>query len=399
MPGQATEQRKKTGRKQPPQPSIAENRLKITLAAAMFAGLALSPKLWLSARVYPLTPVWRHMGAIPVPLDYILYAALLALLVVIAVISRPAKFIAAFAVLAIVVALFDQSRWQPWFYQYLAMLIAVGLYDHRREALNTGRLIVVCTYLWSGLQKTNADFVRHVFPFMIEPLTRLPPASIGTAMNSMGILAPLIECAIGIGLLTRRFRTAAVFAGLAMHAFILLAIGPLGQNSNSVVWPWNVAMMCLLVVLFWKRPELSAREIVWPVDMYQKIVFALFAIAPVLSFFNLWDGYLSSALYSGTRNSANIYVSDALRDRLPPEIREHIYPSNKPGTDILIPREWSMSVLNAGINAEPRIYKSLGRYICRYAKNPDDVKLWIKQTNVLFSADKQVAYEIGRAHV
>ncbi len=207
MPGPATEQRKKTGRRQPPRPSTAESRLKITLAAAMFAGLALSPKLWLSERAYPLTPVLRQMGAIPAPLDYIVYAALLALLVAIAVIPRPAKFIGAFAILAIVVAMFDQSRWQPWFYQYLAMLIAIALYDHRREALNTGRLIVVCTYLWSGLQKTNVDFVRHVFPFMIEPLTKLLPASIGAAMNSMGILAPLIECAIGVLAGRRRSRT------------------------------------------------------------------------------------------------------------------------------------------------------------------------------------------------
>jgi hypothetical protein len=138
----------------------------------------------------------------------------------------------------------------------------------------------------------------------------------------------------------------------------------------------------------------SPKAIVWPSEgIYQRAVLALFGIAPLLSFFNLWDGYLSSALYSGVRNTGVVYVTDPLRDRLPKEIVAHIYPSNKAGTSILILREWSMSELNAGIYPEPRIYKSLARYVCTYAHDPSEMKLWIKQANVLFSADKQVSYD------
>lgn len=119
----------------------------------------------------------------------------------------------------------------------------------------------------------------------------------------------------------------------------------------------------------------------------------LFGIVPMLSFFNLWDAYLSSALYSGVRNTGAVYVSDALKDRLPKEIVPHVYPSNKAGTGILILREWSMTELNAGIYPEPRIYKSLARYICSYTHDASEMKLWIKQSNVLFVADKQVSYD------
>jgi hypothetical protein len=359
----------------------------------MFAGLALSPKLWLSERFYPQTPVLPFLRPIPGPLDYILYGAMLALLIAIAVVDRPAKLIGLFAVLATAVALFDQSRWQPWFYQYLIMLIALGL-GGREHVLNTSRLVMVCTYFWSGMQKANLDFVRHVFPFLMEPITNLIPPSLGAILNSLGWIAPLIELGIGIGLLTRRFRTAAVYAAVGMHGFILLAIGPFGQNANSVVWPWNVAMICFLFILFWKHDEVPAREIVWPREgVYQRVVLVLFGIAPLFSFFNWWDGYLSSALYSGLRNTAVVYVTDALKKRLPKEIVEHVYPSNKQGTGILILREWSMSELNAGIYPEPRIYKSLARYICTYAQEPSEVKLWIKQSNVLFTADRQVSYD------
>ena len=306
------------------------------------------------------------------------------MLAAIALAARPAKLIGAFVFLAIAVAMFDQSRWQPWLYQYLIMLIAVGFCD-RVEALNTCRLVVVCTYFWSGLQKANADFVHNVFPFMMGPLARFVPVQ-------LGFIAPLFEMAIGVGLLTRRFRIYAIYTAIAMHGFILLAIGPLGQSSNSVVWPWNIAMICFVIILFRERPEVSGRDILWA-GIYQRVVLVLFGIVPMLSFFNLWDAYLSSALYSGVRNTGAVYVSDALKDRLPQEIVPHVYPSNKPGTGILILREWSMNELNAGIYPEPRIYKSLARYICSYTRDPSEMKLWIKQSNVLFVADKQVSYD------
>ena len=100
-------------RKSPP-PSAAERRLKYVIAGGLLAGLALSPKLWLSERVYPTTPVSPLLGSIPAPLDLIIYLALLGILVTIAEVARPAKLIGLFALLAIVTALFDQSRWQPW---------------------------------------------------------------------------------------------------------------------------------------------------------------------------------------------------------------------------------------------------------------------------------------------
>lgn len=387
-------------RRKSPQPSAAERHLKYVIAGGLLAGLALSPKLWLSDRVYPATPVSPLLGSIPAPLDLIIYLALLGVLVTIAAVARPAKLIGLFALLAIVTAVFDQSRCQPWFYQYLVMLAAVGLYDRDRgdhddvhhPALNACRLIVACTYFWSGLQKAHAGFMTDVFPVLVQPLAHRLPPSIGPILNSLGILAPWIETAIGIGLLTRRFRRYAIFAAFGMHAFILFALGPLGKNWNTVVWPWNIAMLCFLMILFWKRPGLSAREIIWPRVRYQGIVLLLFGIAPILSFFNMWDSYLSSALYSGLRNTANIYVTNALADRFPRDILRQVYLTDKKGTNRINLLEWSMSEMNVPIYPEPRIYKNLARHICAYVHQPSEMELVIK-TRVLFSADKQVSYD------
>jgi hypothetical protein len=54
------------------QPSRVELYVKIAIVAGLFAGLSWSPNLWLSDRLYPLTPVWRFLGPIPAPLDHII---------------------------------------------------------------------------------------------------------------------------------------------------------------------------------------------------------------------------------------------------------------------------------------------------------------------------------------
>jgi len=43
-----------------------------------------------------------------------------------------------------------------------------------------------------------------------------------------------------------------------------------------------------------------------------------------LSFVNLWDSYLSAALYSGTIPMAEIYTNDSGKDALPREVKPYL---------------------------------------------------------------------------
>src|SRR5262249_47743996 len=151
-----------------------------------------------------------------------------------------------------------------------------------------------------------------------QPLTSVIPPALVPVMNSLAYAAPAIEALIAIGLLTQKFRQAAIYTALAMHSLILVSIGPLGRDYNSVVWPWNLAMCAFLVILFWKTPFLSAREILWPSRApFQRVVLLLLGFLPALSFFNLWDAYLSVSLYAGRRNEVTLFIDNALADRLP----------------------------------------------------------------------------------
>jgi hypothetical protein len=360
--------------------------LRAVVAAGLMAGLLLSPKLWVSTRFYPLTPVAPFLKPLPYPFDYAVYILLLALLAVTAVAQRrrsPRWWIAASVLLLAALCAQDQSRLQPWCYQYAFMLIALAVpqggasLPEAEGSLNACRLIVAAIYFWSGAQKLNPYFAPGTFTWLAHPLAAHFPA---LAIKA-GYAAPFVEMACAIGLLTRRVRMPAIAALIAMHACILLAIGPLGRGFNTVVWPWNIAMVVFLLLLF-RHSEASAREILRGRARFHRLAFVLFGLAPALSFFSLWDSYLSAALYSGNKNQGAIYMSEAVADHLPDEVDDDVS-EEADGIDKLLVNDWSFDELNAPAYPEIRIYKNVARKLCGFAAKPSDVRLEVQGKAVL----------------
>ncbi len=305
----------------------AENRLawlRIALAAGLVAGLLLSPNLWISTRSYPLTPLWDAVPPLPYPADHALFGLLMVLVTGVGV--ARGRAIGWLGISALVIAAFfvvqDESRLQPWFYQYSFMLAAFCLFGLGRvgasDALNACRLIVVATYFWSGLQKANASFIQSTHPWLVEPLTTRLPDWAGSALLAGGYAVPVVEAVIGIGLLTRRFRKLAVMGALLMHAFVMLCIGPLGHDHNTVVWPWNFAMVAFVLILFWRAPDDTIPSTILDPGRnfsagfaFRAAVLVLFAFMPLFNFFGLWASYLSSGLYTGTSKQGYILVWDS----------------------------------------------------------------------------------------
>jgi hypothetical protein len=354
-------------------------RLRAVVAAGLMAGLLLSPKLWVSTRIYPLTPVVQFLKPLPYPLDYAVYILLLALLAVTAAargLPSPRWWIAASVLLLAALCAQDQSRLQPWCYQYAFMLAALA-FANTDTSLNVCRLIVAAIYFWSGAQKLNPYFAPGAFTWLAHPLAaHFPALAIKT-----GYAAPFVEMACAIGLLTRRFRMPAIVGLIAMHAGILLAIGPLGHGFNTVVWPWNIAMVVFLLLLF-RHSETRGREILWGPGRFQRLVLVLFGLAPALSFFNLWDSYLSAALYSGNKNQGAVYMSAGVAEHLPDEVDDDVS-EEADGIDKLLVNDWSFDELNAPAYPEVRVYKNVARKLCEFAAKPSDVRLEVQGKAVL----------------
>lgn len=342
--------------------------LRVTIILGMLAGFVLSPRLWLGPRFYPVTPVAGFFN----PYDRLTFVALVIALLVVAFVPRREVFAAAFALLALV-ALQDQSRWQPWLYQYGLMLLAVWLGDDER-ARSTCWLIIAFTYLWSGLAKLNPNFAANAWatftPHWLRPLW---------------LAAPIVETATGAALLTLRWRKMGTVAAIAMHVFILAAIGPFGQRFNAVVWPWNLVMIALLLLLY-------SREPIWGKPfLYQKFVFVVLGLLPVLSFFNLWDHYLSSALYSGNRTSGTIYFNDAVFERLPEPVQDSVTDEG-PDRGGLELNDWSYADLKVPSYPETRIYRNVVRAICGYGGQDPSIELVVQEQWALQRGGRRLVY-------
>jgi uncharacterized membrane protein YphA (DoxX/SURF4 family) len=356
--------------------------LRVAIAVGAIAGMVLSHKLWVSGRFYPLTPVFPFLKPVPSPFDYFLFGATLVALAASAITPR---LIPIFASLAVVLAVCDQSRLQPWFYEYFFLLLGVAF-----AAPNACRLIVASTYVWSGIQKMNAGFIHDAFPWMLEPFLRHLPQGAHAMVHPLAMAAPFVELWIGIALLGRKFRTAGIVAAVAMHVFILIALSPWGQNYNHVVWPWNIAMVAAVVILFWKSNE-PAKQILWGDGPIHVAILLLFGIAPLLSLFGLWDHYLSAAMYPDNHNRGTIFVSDKILDRLPDGIADYVRVETPEIGSIDI-AEWSDGELNVPPYPEVRIYKNIARKICTYAASPTDVRLSITSKSTIGSRITGTSY-------
>jgi hypothetical protein len=356
--------------------------LRITLSLACVSGLLLSRKLWISTRSFPLSPVSEKLPVLASPFDQLLFAAFLILLFIVAVKSRPLIPLFIFLIIGLFLCLTDQSRLQPWFYQYVVMLAALTFYlrkssdENQRMLLNTCRLIIAASYFWSGLQKLGIGFTDRIFPSLVNPYLNFVFGRIDLVPRPLILVIPLLEVAIGIGLLTRRFRNISVVLAIMTHLLILALLIPL--RRNSVVWPWNVAMSVFALILFWRASDFSMREILRPMKLdFHTVAWVLFLVLPLLSFANLWDSYLSASLYSGHVQAALIDVSEPVKQRLPPAIQPYV--RYNPATDKLqinVTR-WSLLETNVPTYPEQRIFVNVAKKICVYAEGPSDVILTI----------------------
>jgi hypothetical protein len=362
--------------------------LKTAVTVAFCIGLSMSPALWIGPRSYPLAPVSSMLPVIDGVVARGLYAALFAFAALALVAPKPRWSIAAFLAVIAVFCLMDQTRWQPWVFQYSFLLAAVAFYPGNdpdadsQQALDIARLIVAGTYVFSGLQKINFNFMAHDFPWIVTPITGLFPSALDF-LGAFGMAVPFLQLGFGIGLLTRRFRRVALVLAVAMHLFILAMFGPFGLDWNNIVWPWTAAMAVFDILLFSGTPEFSWREIGWRDPVHIAAV-VLFAMLPALSFFNLWDSYLSSALYSGNLTEAQIYLTDAGKASLPAAIRSYAVQTS-PDTNVLNLQRWAIEDLNVTPYPETRVYKAIARSVCGQLRDPNQLVLIVREQRMFFS--------------
>lgn len=349
---------------------LASDELRLAAMARLVAGsmllcMAFSGRLWLSTRLYPLTPLFGLVPPFPWPLD----AAVLGLVVglLLAIIARPLVRmpVALLAVLLAVLFAQDQSRLWPSFYACFLLVILLAGHDRSGGDVAAGRtlagmrLTLAAIYFWGGVQKLTPHFFYEEFPWFIRPLTDLLPVP-EPWIPGLGIAAAVFEMAFAIGLLTRRFRGIALGEAMLMHAVILVCIGPLRGHWNDSAWIWSLTMAAQAWLLFFAaRPfEPTKMFAAPPARSLPRLAVAVLAgIMPSFHTVGLWDAAISFNVYTGNVNTASIVMLKEAADRLPAELQPHVVRQDR--SAMLDLGGWSQSLFSAGVYPEIRVFRRL----------------------------------------
>ena len=372
--------------------------LKWILCLALLAGLALSPRLWITDRAFPTVPAFSALPELPNGLCVALSCAMALLVVLAALLPRPRLLLLAIPICGAVLVLFDMNRLQPWFYQYLLMFLALGLvrWDpsddrHAKHALAICGVILGFLYIWSGIQKANPAFATNVFPWLLEPLAELT----GDGIASIPFIAPVFETLIGILLIVPWTRTVGLIGAVGMHSLLLFLLGPFGHDYNSVVWPWNLAMLGMVLVCFLRNEEPVIRT-AWNPAL-GKATMVLVGIMPLLSFFEKWDDYISASLYSGRTKDGWIMFSEDAANRFTDSLTPAEYERLKGAFDgySLDVTSWSMAELNVPLYPERRVYDGVAQKLRCFAAKADDVTLLVTERPSFFAEPEESSEEVS----
>jgi hypothetical protein len=342
--------------------------IKLVTLLGLLVSILTSINLWSGQRWFPKAPLFDNWSNIQPPYDYINIGVLVILILMAFFIPRkyPIIFLLMFCVY---LCLDDQNRLQPWFYNYVLILFVVLFYKYRVDEPNNYttvfislQLLVVLVYIFSGIQKFNSSFLNDSYNWMISPLAKVFSERQMNLFFKLGHAVPYLEITIGLGLLYRPMRFIAIPLVIVMHVFILLMLGPLGKSYNYVVWPWNITMILLNLLLFANVPQ----ERFFDVSILFKgitfyIVITLMLIFPIFSLNNKYDSYLSSSLYSANTHNCKLILSDNAYKSLPFYIRHYV--TQKENNNILHIKLWALNELNAPCVPEYRVFERVQEHV------------------------------------
>jgi hypothetical protein len=388
--------------------------VRAALGLCFLATLLVSYRAWLSSgRDYPLVPVIDGLPQPPYPLDWLLFGGMVAALLGMSFAPRPAPYLVAVLAIPGVWMVLDQTRWQPYLLTYLAGAACLLLGERpsvrapgdppARWHMAPYQLSLCAVYFYSGVHKLNLRWIVGSFPSWINPITDrlgIDPAAVPRVMFAGGILAAAGEAALGLALLWPRTRRPAVVGLTLMHVYIMLALTHQGLAGNTVVWPWNVAVVASLWLLFWPRgagARLDGFIQAWwrglrsrgagmpprPLRLLWVGVIVLFGVLPALSFAEAWPASLSFQLYAGKQRGVRIYYRPDQRATIPPAA---LRAERRPGeVDLHL---WAMREMNVVPVMETRVVTRIGRELARRA--PDaEVRMTIAGPPALLTGRRQ----------
>jgi hypothetical protein len=290
-----------------------EQRFRTLIGLATVLMLVLSWPLWVEGGLFPRVP---FVSALPAPtrLGSCFFLALLVGCVFLASIGVARRCAIGASMIGLVyLVLQDQHRFQPWVYQYMMAALALATLP-RGRALGLVRLFTVALYLHSGLSKFDITFCRELGASFLSAGVALlyakPEHWPRFVRLSLIFAMPAAEVAIAVGLCFQRTRWAALAGAVAMHAALLVLLGPLGLGHSAIVLVWNAALAVEDLILF--APSAFAAELgparISGLGRLTRLAFVLSAVLPFAERAGWIDSWPGFALYASHNERTEVFV-------------------------------------------------------------------------------------------
>jgi hypothetical protein len=318
-------------------------------------------RMFTTYRAFPTAPVFKIFDQLPPVVHTLIFAASILFMVSLFIMPKYKPVLYGLLIIELISCLLDQNRLQPWNYLYCFILLTTIINsDKQKLAIIVFTFILASTYFYSGLGKLNVGFLHTIWSNMLlHSFLKIPAATIReTWLQYCGLLIGFFELTCGVGLIFLKTRKIAATLLILMHFFILVFLGPFGLNYNRVVWPWNIAMIGFLYLIFFRYEQnpfsFKPLSIGW-----NKLVFIFLGILPVLNFAGWWDNYVSSGVYSGKLPQMVICIKDTSKCR---DLRRFCKTGTHQfcdGNNTVNLQYWSMSETQMAPYPEIRVYKKL----------------------------------------
>lgn len=331
----------------------------------LLSSLLLSASAWSAERTFPLTPILGELETSHLSQDGLFFITIFSLATGIFR-TKFRKYLITLGLVSLMIFVaLDITRLQPWILHYCAVLFLFSAFVSKGSftapnILNVARIIVGGIYFWSGIQKLNYRFFTEVFPWFTEHLWSPFGLTGAYAIVFIGLFVPFIEAFFALGLYTKRFRKISIIGSIMMLILVLSSIGPFGHSWNSSVWPWNIAIFSMVIILFFGT-NFSLRDFLNQIctSRLAYLMIFIFWIMPAGNLFGLTDNYLSWSLYSGKVPEAYLQGSQ--------DFLETLSPSAKAGELSFV--QWTLSDINLVPYPEKRVFIDVFSSICNNNKD------------------------------
>lgn len=350
------------------------DRITAIVSLAFISQIMISFALWegldLEQRIFPAIPSFESLSLnLGNTGNVVLIYGLILGLVTTSLLNFKKYTIPFCLFLVTILVLQDLLRLQVWVYLYSCLLLWLYWTYYREQneeeiaedaykiPLKGIAIVLASIYIWSGIHKINIHYETSVFVWLMGIVDWTKPFA-DSAFLAYG--SAILELVLGLLLCFKRTQKWTVVSIIIFHGVILYLL--VSDGWNHVVYPWNVAMVLMVLVIFTRKdndPVLT--EQIKP--LHYPIIF-LFTLAPALHFFHAWPYNLSLTMYSGIPLEAEMIFDDTGHDCLDISYEPEMGFHSDTETSLNI-ADLSTLFLEIPAFAEEFYYKRVAKHYCK----------------------------------